>query len=147
MQSTFGHKNKPAHLGEDCHLCSRNSPGPVGVEAAWNRGCRSGHGCFQLDVAPGGLNNSFGEWNYTLCFFQNWLSFFCVYLLWRTKNSDPHRNVLSDCGLGPEPRGQCVRLPGARGPGQKRTVPGDQGGACGRSSRQHLVSARSSHGG
>lgn len=54
-----------------------------------------------------------------------------MYLLGRTKNSDPHRNVLSDCGLGPMPHGQSVHLPGARGPRQKGTVPGDQGGVCG----------------
>ena len=58
-----------------------------------------------------------------------------MYLLGRTKNSDPHRNVLSDCGLGPMPHGQSVHLPGARGPRQKGTVPGDQGGVCGPSRR------------
>lgn len=115
--------------------CGTEAAGPATAASSW---------MWLLGVL---INNSFGERNYTLCFFQSWLSFFCVYLLRRTKNSDPHRNVLSDCGLGPEPRGQRVRLPGARGPGQKRTVPGDQGGACGPSSRQHLVSARSSHGG
>ena len=107
----------------------------------WNRGCRSGHCCVQLDAAPGVLiNNSFGEWNYTLCFFHSWLSFSCAYLLGR-RNSDPHRDMLSDCGLGPELYGQCVRLLVHGAPGQKRTVPGDQGGACGPSSRATRASS------
>lgn len=112
----MGIKINQHDLREDCRLCSRNSPGllewkPCGARLLVRPLLRpAGRGSWVL------ITNSFGEWNYTLCFFHSWLSFSCAYLLGR-RNSDPHRDMLSDCGLGPELYGQCVRLlvHGARG--------------------------------
>lgn len=85
--------------------CGTEAAGPATAASSW---------MWLLGVL---INNSFGERNYTLCFFQSWLSFFCVYLLGRTKNSDPTETCSLTVALDPSPVGSvsvCL-VPGARG--------------------------------